>query len=175
MILSYHPLHLAELQPKCISVIHTVSTLQTGYPYTQDLTQVPWRQTTHPTREGSGVITCPVTSGPPFGEGGLRCHHVSSGSRHASWCGRALASWRVPWHRARLLAGEGSSVVMCPVVPDLPLSVGGLWHRHVPHGSRRAMGHKQKGNTQSVYLLNSAHLPLMCARAFLRRLTSGSS
>jgi hypothetical protein len=54
-------------------------------------------------------------------------------------------------------------------------STGELQRRHVPHGSRRVMGHKQKGNTQPVYLLGRAHLPPRHAYAFSRRLTSGPS
>jgi hypothetical protein len=152
-----------------------VGTLQTGYLYAQDLSQVPRRQIPHPARERSGITTCPVTSDPLPDAGGLRCRHLSRGSRPASLCRRALASWRVPWHRARLSAGEGSGVATCPTVSDPPPDAGGLWRRHVAHGSRRAMGHKQKGNTQPVYLLGWAHLPPRQARAFLRHLTSGSS
>jgi hypothetical protein len=84
-------------------------------------------------------------------------------------------SWRVPWHRACLPAGEGFGVAMCPMVPNPPPSAGGIWCRHVSLGFRRPMGHKQKGNSQSVYLLGWAHLPSRHARAFLRRLTLGSS
>jgi hypothetical protein len=84
-------------------------------------------------------------------------------------------SWRVLWHQARLPTGEGSGVATCPVVLNPPPGAGGLWHHHVPHGSRRAMGYKQKGNTQPVYLLGWAHLPPRRAREFPRRLTSGSS
>jgi hypothetical protein len=113
-------------------------------PYAQDLSQVPRCQTPHPAQEGSSVPTCPVTSGPPPDEGRLRCHHVSHGSGPASRCGRALVSWHVSWHRARLLAGEGSNVATCPMILDPPPGAGGLWRRHVSHGSRRAMGHKKK-------------------------------
>jgi hypothetical protein len=104
----------------------TVGTLQTGYLYAQDLTQVPQRQTSHLAQEGFGVATCPVTPGPPLGEGGLQCRHESHGSRPASRCGRALASWRVPWHWASFSTGEGFGVVTCPAVPDLPPGAGGL-------------------------------------------------
>jgi hypothetical protein len=76
---------------------------------------------------------------------------------------------------AHLPVGEGSGVTMCPTVLDPSVGVGGLWHRHVPHSSQCAMGHKQKGNTQPVYLLGWAHLPSRHARAFPRHLTSGSS
>jgi hypothetical protein len=86
-----------------------------------------------------------------------------------------LESWRVTWHWTYLLAWEGSGVTTCPVVPNPPPDVGGLWRRHVAHGSRRAMGHKQKRNTKPVYLLGWAHLPLRHARVLLRYLTLGSS
>jgi hypothetical protein len=59
-------------------------------------------------REGSGVTTCPVAPGPPFGWKGLRCHHVSCGSRPAS--GMALASPRA----ACLSTSEA-----CPWVPKV--------------------------------------------------------
>jgi hypothetical protein len=38
------------------------------------------------------------------------------------WCGRALASPRAPWHRARHPTGKGSGVATCPVTLD-PLLV----------------------------------------------------
>jgi hypothetical protein len=156
-----------------VSITHL--SIHCRYPYAQDLSQVLRCQTPHLAREGSGVATCPMTLGPPPGEGGLWCRHASRGSRHASQCRKTLASWRVPWHRARLLTGEDSGVTMCPMISDPPPSAGGLWRRHMPHGSRWAMGHKQKGNTQPVYLLGWAHLPPRCAFAFPRCLTSGSS
>jgi hypothetical protein len=117
----------------------TVSTLQTGYPCAQDLSQVPRRQTPHSTWEGCGITTCPVAPAPHPSEGGLRCHHMSCGSRPASWCGRALASLCVPWHWACLPAGEGSGVTTCPAVLKLPPGVGGLWSHHVSRGTRLAL------------------------------------
>jgi hypothetical protein len=60
---------------------------------------------------------------------------MSHGSRPASWCGRALASWRVPWHQVSLPIGEGSDVTMCHTVSDPPPSAEGLWRRHLPHDS----------------------------------------
>jgi hypothetical protein len=136
---------------------------------------VSWHQAHLPVGEGSGVTMCPVTSGSPPSEGGLQCHHVSCGSRPASQCGRALASWHVPWHRASLPTRECSGVTMCPTVLDPPAGAEGLWRRHVPHDSRHAMGHKQMGNTQPVYLLGWAHLPPRHARAFPRHMALGSS
>jgi hypothetical protein len=117
----------------------------------------------------------PTAPDPTPGTGGLRRHHMSHATGPTSRCGRALALWRVLWHRTRLTAGEGSIVAMCPMIPDPPPSVAGLWRCHVPCGSQRAMGHKQKGNIQPVYLLGWAHLPLRRARAFPRCLTSVSS
>jgi hypothetical protein len=83
--------------------------------------------------------------------------------------GRALVSPHVPWlqthlpalegssittcGRARRPVGKGSGAVMCPVAPDPPLSAGGLWHHHAPHGSH----------------------PPRHAHAFPRRMTLGSS
>jgi hypothetical protein len=96
-------------------------------------------------REGTSVATCPMEPGPPPDKGGLCCRHVSRGSRPVSRCRRTLVLPHVLWHRARLPAGEGSGIAMCPAVSDLPPSTGGLWHRHVPHGFQRAMGDKQKG------------------------------
>jgi hypothetical protein len=149
----------------------TVGTLQTGYPYAQDLSQVQRHQTLHPAREGSDIATCPVTPGLPPDEGGLRCqqcpavpdlpsgagglwrHGVPRGTRPASRQGRAPVSPCVPRFQTRLLVREGSSIT--------------TWHM--------AMGHNQKGNTQLVYLLSWAHLPPTRDGAFLRSLTSGSS
>jgi hypothetical protein len=48
---------------------------------------------------------------------------------------------------------KGSGVITCPVAPDLPPSAGGLWRRHITHGSQ----------------------PPRHTRAFLRHLTLGSS
>jgi hypothetical protein len=116
-----------------------VGTLWTGYPYAQDLSQVLRHQTLHPAREGSGVATCPVTPGPSPGEGGLWCHHVSHSFRPTSRCGRALASWQVPWHRTHLPTGEGSSVATRPMPPGPPpFDRGGLRCRHGSHGCRPA-------------------------------------
>jgi hypothetical protein len=117
----------------------TVGTLQTGYPYAQDLSQVQRHQTPHPAREGSDVATCPVTPGLPPDEGGLRCqqcpavsdlpsgagglwrHGVSRGTRPASRQGRAPVSPCVPWFQTRLLVREGSSVT------TWHMALGVLW------------------------------------------------
>jgi hypothetical protein len=104
-------------------------------------------------REGSGVATCPEAPGPPPGGGGLRCFHVSHGSRPASQCKRALVSPCAPWHWVRHPAGKGSGVTTCHEAPNPPLGAGGLWHCHVPCGSQ----------------------PPRHACAFPRRLTLGSS
>jgi hypothetical protein len=116
--------------------IEAIGTLRTGYPYAQDVSQVPRLQTPHPAQEGSGIAMCPMAPGPPPCEGGLWCCHVSNGSRPTFWCRRALVLPCVLWHWARLPTGEGSSVAMCPTVPDLPPSTGGLWYRHVSRGTR---------------------------------------
>jgi hypothetical protein len=42
-------------------------------------------------------MACPVALGSPPGRGGLRCHHMSRGSRPASRCRRALESPRATW------------------------------------------------------------------------------
>jgi hypothetical protein len=65
----------------------TIGTLQIRYPYAQDLSQVPWHQTSHLAWEGPSVTTCPMTPVPPHGEGGLWCRHVSHSSRPASHVG----------------------------------------------------------------------------------------
>jgi hypothetical protein len=126
-----------------------VDTLQTGYPYAQDLNQVLRHQTPHLPQEGSGVSMCPMAPGPPLGEGGLWCHHVSRGSRPASWCRRALASPRFPWHQACLSAGEGFGVTMCPSILDPPPGVRGLWHRHVSRSTRPACDRTTSGGGPS--------------------------
>jgi hypothetical protein len=107
-------------------------------------------------RERAPTSPCPVAPGPPANEGGLWCHRVSHGSRLAPGMG---GLWRrhVP---------RGSRSAPC---------TGRLQRRHMPHGSQRVMGHMQKGNTQPVYLLGRAHLPLRRVHAFPRRLASGSS
>jgi hypothetical protein len=127
------------------------------YPYAQDLSQVPRRQTPHLAREGSGVATCPMTLDPPPGEGGLWCHHASRGSRHASQCRKTLASWHVPWHKARLLTGEGSGVTTCPMIPDPPPSVGGLWRRHMALGGLWATSKREILN-RSTYSIGPTYL-----------------
>jgi hypothetical protein len=78
---------------------------------------------------------------------------VSRDSRPASRCGRALTSPRAPGNWACHPVGKGSRVATCPTAPDPPPGAGGLWRRHVPRGSQ----------------------PPRRARAFPRRLTSGSS
>jgi hypothetical protein len=129
-----------------------IGTLQTGYPYAQDLSRVPRRQT------------------PPPGMGGLWRHHMSHGTRPRlpAWVGsgvtacpmapdpatrhgRALASPRVSWHQTpppdpgglwrhhvshgtkpHLPAREGSGVTMCLMATYPTSRHGGLWRRHVP-------------------------------------------
>jgi hypothetical protein len=128
-----------------------------------------WHRACHLIGKSSGVATCPVTPdpppsaeglysrhvppGPPPAREGLLCHHVSHGSRPASRCGRALALPRVLWHQAHHPTKKGFGVATCPVTPNPPPGTGGLWRRHVFHGSQ----------------------PLRYARAFPRRLASGSS
>jgi hypothetical protein len=74
----------------------------------------------------SGIATCPVAPGTPPIREGLWCHYVFHGSRPASWCGRALASPRVPWHRVRHSTRKGSGITTCPTAPDPPPYAGGL-------------------------------------------------
>jgi hypothetical protein len=111
-----------------------------------------------PNMGGSGFTTCLMALSPPPDEGGLQCRHISCGSRPASRCGRALASPRVLWNRARLPTGEGSGVSMCPTVSNPPPGAGGLWRHHVSHSSWCAMDHKQKGLSRSTYLVGTTCL-----------------
>jgi hypothetical protein len=53
---------------------------------------------------------------------GLQCHCISPRLQTHSWCGRALASPRASWHRARHLTGKGFGVTTCPAAPH-PLLV----------------------------------------------------
>jgi hypothetical protein len=95
-----------------------------------------------PAREGSGVTTCPMTPDPtsqhrraptspralwcqtpPPSTGGLRHHHVSRDTK------------------PRLSMREGPGVATCPAASDPPLGEGGLWCRHVSHGSRPISRH----------------------------------
>jgi hypothetical protein len=39
--------------------MHIIGTLQTGYPFAQDLILIPQRQTLHPIGKDSGVTACP--------------------------------------------------------------------------------------------------------------------
>jgi hypothetical protein len=117
------------------------------------------RGTGHATRQGRALVlsrvpwlqTCPI--GPPPDRKEQRCRHMSRSSRPASRCGRALTSPRAPWHRARHPVGKGSSVTTCPTTPYPRPGAGGSWCHHMPRGSQ----------------------PPRRARAFPRRLTSGSS
>jgi hypothetical protein len=56
------------------------------------------------------------------GRKGLRCHRVFPRLQTRSWCWRALAPPRAPWHRARHSTGKGFGVATCPAAPD-PLLV----------------------------------------------------
>jgi hypothetical protein len=113
----------------------------------------PWLQTCLPVREGSGVATCPLPPGPPPSREGLRCHHMSCGSRPTSRCRKALASPHAPWHQARHPARMSFGVATCPAALDPPPGAGGPRRHHVPRGPQ----------------------PLRHARAFQRCLTSDSS
>jgi hypothetical protein len=84
---------------------------------------------------GSSFAMGPVAPSPPPGEGGLRCRHVSHGSRPTSQCGRDLVSPCISWNWAHLPTWEGSSVTMCLVVPDPSPRAGGLWRHHVSRGT----------------------------------------
>jgi hypothetical protein len=94
---------------------------------------VPRFQTKLYVREGSGVVACPVVTGPPPGRGGLRCHHVSHEFKPTSQCGRALASPRATWlstsygpqakgkYSASLLTRLGPRISeVCPCVAKMP-------------------------------------------------------
>jgi hypothetical protein len=59
------------------------------------------------------------------GRKGLRCHRVFPRLQTRSWCWRALAPPRAPWHRARHSTGKGFGVAMCHAAPDpLPVREG---------------------------------------------------
>jgi hypothetical protein len=140
-----------------------------------------------PVLESFGITTCPLALGTPPVRRGLRCHHVTHDSkptsryeglrRHhvphaiepATQQRRAPESPRVsrlqthPLRRKALMSPhvrgtrttsrQGFGITMCPVAPEPPSGAGGLWGHHVPYGPQ----------------------PLKHARAFPRRLTSGSS
>jgi hypothetical protein len=61
-----------------------IGTLQTGYPYAQNLSLVPQCQTPHPIGKGSDVAACPRSTRPAPGAGGLRYRHVPCGTGHAT-------------------------------------------------------------------------------------------
>jgi hypothetical protein len=183
----------------------TVGTLQTGYLRAQDLSPAPRRQTPHPTGEGSGATACPCGSRPAPDTGELWHRHVPRGTGHATRYGRAsvssrvprlqtrlpvrraLASPRIPWHRAHHPAGKGSGVATCLTAPDpSPAREGsgvatcprhqdhclaGLWYRHVSCGSRPA---SLCGRALEPPRACSPQPPRR-ACVFSRRLTSGSS
>jgi hypothetical protein len=65
--------------------------------------RVPWHQARLPTREGSGVATCPMALDPSPGTGGLQRRHVPRGAR------------------PRLPAREDSGVATCH------MALGVLW------------------------------------------------
>jgi hypothetical protein len=146
-----------HLQVRCLSrggPRDHCGTLRTGYPYTYDLSQVPWRQTLHLAREGSGITTCPMAPSsplvregscvttclavldPPPAAGELWRCHVSCGTGLTSRPRRAPASPCVPWFQTQLPVREGSGVAMCVVAPGPPPGRGGLWCHHVSRGSR---------------------------------------
>jgi hypothetical protein len=62
----------------------TIGTLQTGYPYAQDLSLVPQRQTLHPAGKGSGVTACRRSSRPTPGARERWHRHVPRGTGHAT-------------------------------------------------------------------------------------------
>jgi hypothetical protein len=88
------------------------------------------------------------------GWGGLWCRRVSPWLWTRSWCQRALALPRAPWHWACHQLGEGSGVATCPtalnpppstegsgvatypMAPNPPPGRGGLQSHHVSCGSR---------------------------------------
>jgi hypothetical protein len=142
---------LAPNQKNYDQVERAVSTLQTRYPRAQDLSLVPQRLTPHPAGTGSGVTAYPRGSRPAPGVGELWHRHVPHSTGHATRQGKAPVSPRVPWlqthlpvregsgvatcHRACHPVGKGSGVTMCPTAPDPPLSVRGIWRRHMPRGT----------------------------------------
>jgi hypothetical protein len=116
----------------------SVGTLQTEYPYAQDLSRVPWRQTPPPGTgglwchhvsrcarlrlsawEGSEVTMCPTASNPTFR------HRMTPASPRVLWCQTPPPDTEGLWRRhvlrgarPRLPAREGSGVTTCPVAPD---------------------------------------------------------
>jgi hypothetical protein len=73
------------------------------------------------------------TGGPPR-------RHVPHDTGPASRRGRALVLPRVPRFQTCLPVREDYSVAMCPMALSPPPSRGGLWCRHVSHGSRPPPG-----------------------------------
>jgi hypothetical protein len=105
-------------------------------------------------REGSGIATCPTMPDPasrhgralvspcvpwrhtpPLDTGGLRRRHVSHSARPRLLAREGSGSPCVLWHQTRHLVRKSSDITMCHMAPDPPPGAGGLWHRHVPHGS----------------------------------------
>jgi hypothetical protein len=139
----------------------SVGTLQTGYPYAQDLSRVPRRQTLPPGTEGlwchhvsrcarlrlpvwegSEVTTCPTASNPTFR------HGMAPASSRVLWCQTPPPDTEGLWcryvsrgARPHLLLREGSDVTTCHVAPGPPPDEGGLWCHHVSHGFRPASRH----------------------------------
>jgi hypothetical protein len=138
-----------------------------------------------PVSESFGIAMCPITLSTPFDMEGLRCRHVSRGSKPASRYGRALASPRatkpatqqgrapvlprVSWLQTRLPMWEGSGVATC--------------HRDchpTGKGSGVATCPAAPDPSPGVGGLWCHHIPrgsqpLRHAHAFPRRLTSDSS
>jgi hypothetical protein len=79
---------------------------------------------------------CLTALDPPPSTGGLRRRHVPRSARSC------------------LPAQEGSDITMCPMATGLPLGEGGLWCRHVSHGSRPASRHGRAPTSPSTTWLS---------------------
>jgi hypothetical protein len=89
--------------------------------------------------KSSDIATCPMAPGTPPDREGLRCCHVSRGSRPAPLAttrqGRATVSPHVPQLQTRLPVREGSDVATCPVAPGPPPGREGLQCHHMSYDS----------------------------------------
>jgi hypothetical protein len=102
--------------PRQMCSVGYVGTLQTGYPYAQDLKDQP-----------HGSILVP-------GARELWLRHVPRGTEHATCQERAPVSSCALRHIARHPPGKGSGVATCPDAPSASPTRKVLWCCHVPRG-----------------------------------------